>query len=155
MRRSLLKEHPATYLPAHHENPLPATLAPLGNGFHQIYDRYPLGYPGYLFFLEFAPTTAGVPDIAMTFLKDHTIIDVDHSRFMEGYVVGLVQHGLQTETILAAMRVTGNAYARMRDEAVAYSEAPYDVGWNWNELRVDGLRIVNSTFAQVRDHAWQ
>ena len=133
-----------------YENPLPATLALLGYGFYEIYNRNPLGYLGYLFFLEFTPTSAGggfmealrsvgVPDTAMTFLKDHTVIDVGHNKLMESYVADMVRHDWQKDTVVAAMNVTGNLYAKMLNEAVAFSEAPYDVGWNWHELRADGL----------------
>ena len=133
-----------------YENPLPATLALLGYGFYEVCNRNPLGYLGYLFFLEFTPTTAGngvmdalgeigVPNRAMTFLKDHTVIDVGHNKLMEGYVADLVRHDWQAETVVAAMHATGNLYANMLDEAVAFSDAPYDVGWNWDELQADGI----------------
>ena len=138
----------ATFVP--YENPLPATLALLGYGFYEIYNRNPLGYLGYLFFLEFTPTTAGngvmealrvagVPDGAMTFLKDHTVIDVGHNKLMEGYVADLVRHDWHADIVIASMQVTAKLYANMLDEAVAFSDAPYDVGWNWDELQADGL----------------
>ena len=133
-----------------YENPLPATLALLGYGFYEIHNRNPLGYLGYLFFLEFTPTTAGsgvmdalravgVPDRAMTFLKDHTAIDVGHNKLMEGYVADLVRHEWEVDMVVAAIHATGNLYANMLDEAVAFADAPYDVGWNWGELQADGL----------------
>ena len=133
-----------------YENPLPATLALLGYGFYEVYNRNPLGYLGYLFFLEFTPTTAGngvmealrtagIPDRAMTFLKDHTLIDVAHNRLMEGYVTDLVRCEWQADTVAAAIRATGKLYANMLDEAVAYSDDPYEVGWDWDELQADGI----------------
>lgn len=133
-----------------YENPLPATLALLGYGFYEIYNRNPLGYLGYLFFLEFTPTTAGkgvmdalraagIPDRAMTFLKDHTTIDVGHNKLMEGYVEALVRYDWHADLVLSAMRTTGILYANMLDQAVAFSDAPYDVGWNYGELQADGL----------------
>ncbi|MCG8622164.1 MAG: iron-containing redox enzyme family protein [Proteobacteria bacterium] len=136
-----------------YENPLPATLALLGYGFYEVYNRNPLGYLGYLFFLEFTPTTTGngvmdalravgIPDRAMTFLKDHTVIDVGHNRLMEGYVADLVRHDWQADIVVAAMHTTGNLYANMLDEAVAFADAPYNVGWNWGELQADGLEPI-------------
>ena len=136
--------------PVPYENPLPATLALLGYGFYEVYNRNPLGYLGYLFFLEFTPTStgngvmealkvAGVPDRAMTFLKDHTLIDVSHNRLMEGYVADLVRRDWQAETVMAAIRATGKLYANMLDEAVAFSNDPYDIGWDWDELQADGM----------------
>ena len=136
--------------PVPYENPLPATLALLGYGFYEVYNRNPLGYLGYLFFLEFTPTSTGngvmealkvvgVPDRAMTFLKDHTLIDVSHNRLMEGYVADLVRRDWQAETVMAAIRATGKLYANMLDEAVAFSNDPYDIGWDWDELQADGM----------------
>ena len=143
-----------------YENPLPATLALLGYGFYQIYNRNPLGYLGYLFFLEFTPTTSGggvmdalravgVPDRAMTFLKDHTVVDVSHNKLMEGYVANLVAHDWQADVVAAAMHATGNLYANMLNDAVAFADAPYDVGWNWAELQADGLEPKH--FSRGRD----
>ena len=144
-----------------YENPLPATLALLGYGFYQIYNRNPLGYLGYLFFLEFTPTTAGggvmdalravgVPDWAMTFLQDHTVVDVGHNKLMEGYVANLVRHDWQADVVSAAMHATGNLYANMLDEAVAFADVPYDVGWNWAELQADGLEPKHFSKGRVR-----
>ena len=64
------------------ENPLPETVALNAFVFYQIYNRNPVGYLGYLFFLEFLPTAsgaaymamlehAGVPREAMSFLLEH------------------------------------------------------------------------------------
>ena len=144
-----------------YENPLPATLALLGYGFYEICNRNPLGYLGYLFFLEFTPTTAGsglmdalraagVPDRAMTFLKDHTVVDVGHNKLMEGYLADLVRHDWEADVVVAAMHATGNLYARMLDEAVAFADAPYDVGWNWGELQADGLEPAQFGSGQIR-----
>ena len=144
-----------------YENPLPATLALLGYGFYEVYNRNPLGYLGYLFFLEFTPTTAGngvmdalraagIPDRAMTFLKDHTVIDIGHNRLMEGYVADLVRHDWQADIVVAAMHTTGNLYANMLDGAVAFANAPYDVGWNWGELQADGLKPTQFRNGQGR-----
>lgn len=138
----------ATCVP--YENPLPATLALLGYGFYGVSNRNPLEYLGYLFFLEFTPThtgnglmealrAVGVPDRAMTFLKDHTVIDVAHNRLMEGYIGDLVRCDWQKDVVTAAIRTTGKLYANMLDEAVAFSNAPYDVGWDWVELQADGM----------------
>ena len=133
-----------------YENPLPSTLGLLGYGFYEIYNRNPLGYLGYLFFLEFTPTSvgngmmdalraSGIPDEAMTFLKDHTQIDVGHNKLMESYVAEMVQQSWQAEVVVTAMRITAYLYANMLNEAIAFADAPYDVGWNWDELQADGL----------------
>ena len=42
-----------------YQNPLPATTALTSFAFYQIYNQNPLGYLGYLYFLEFIPTRSG------------------------------------------------------------------------------------------------
>ena len=67
--------------------PLPTTIALTAFAYYQIYGGNPIGYLGYLYFLEFMPVTCGadymrtlqaidVPASAMSFLADHTAIDV-------------------------------------------------------------------------------
>jgi hypothetical protein len=103
------------------ENPLPATTALLSFGFYQIYNLDPVGYLGYLYFLEFTPTQAGrefmtgiermgVPREAMTFLQDHATIDIGHNRMMESYVDELVTSERHRDAVIYAMQVTGELY---------------------------------------------
>lgn len=133
-----------------YENPLPATSALLAYGFYQIYNLNHLGYLGYLFFLEFTPTQSGegmmeslraigVKDNAMTFLRDHTEIDVGHNKLMEKYVARLVQHEAHLDAIIYSMKTTAHLYEQMLAQAVEYAEKSMDVGWNWEELNADGL----------------
>ena len=85
------------------ERPLPETSALLAFGFYQIQFLNPVGYLGYLFHLEFTPTSEGsaymqalekigIPKEAMTFLHDHTTIDIGHNKMMEGYAHDLIQN---------------------------------------------------------------
>lgn len=122
-----------------YENPLPETTALIAFPFHQIYNLNPIGYLGYLYFLEFLPTgsgaaimsaleRAGVPREAMTFLHDHTTIDVAHNRMMEGYAADLITTERDLRSAIYAMRVTGVLYARMIESALAHADAPYDWG---------------------------
>ena len=131
-----------------YENPLPATSALLAYGFYQIYNLNPLGYLGYLFFLEFTPTSSGesmmeslraigVEDNAMTFLRDHTEIDVGHNKLMEKYVARLVRDEADLDAIGYSMKTTAHLYEQMLIQAVQYAEKPMDVGWNWQELNAD------------------
>lgn len=133
-----------------YENPLPATTALLAYGFYQIYNLNPLGYLGYLFFLEFTPTQSGVgmmeqlgrvgvPSNALTFLKDHTEIDVGHNRLMEKYVAGLVKTERDVDCIAYAMQTTGYLYAQMLEQAMADARSSFDRGWNWEELSMDNV----------------
>lgn len=133
-----------------YENPLPATTALLSYGFYQIYNLNPLGYLGYLYFLEFMPTQSGgnmmrslskigVPTNAMSFLRDHTEIDVGHNRMMEKYAAGLVRTEEDFECVCYATRTTGYLYAQMLSQAVEDADQAIEKGWNWEELRADGV----------------
>lgn len=127
------------------ENPLPNTMALLAFPFYQIYNQNPISYLGYLFFLEFAPTQSGkdymqqllkigVPAEAMTFLKDHTVIDMGHNKLMEQYVNELVTNNLELDTIIYAMKVTGQLYAQMIQGAFQQVDNPREYGFSNDEL---------------------
>lgn len=131
-----------------YENPLPATSALLAYGFYQIYNLNPVGYLGYLFFLEFTPTRAGagmmaalerigVPRGAMSFLKDHTEIDVGHNKMMEMYVGRLVRSSEDIDCIEYSMRTTGYLYEQMLSQAIRSAAVEPKRGWNWEELNAD------------------
>ena len=133
-----------------YENPLPATSALLAYGFYQIYNLNPLGYLGYLFFLEFTPTRSGsglmdalrdvgVPDSAMTFLKDHTEIDQAHNKMMQKYVERLILNDQQLDCVVYSMQTTCELYLQMVSTAVDSATNPVDTGWNWEELNADNL----------------
>ncbi|MBI1365848.1 MAG: hypothetical protein GC153_07805 [Alphaproteobacteria bacterium] len=138
----------ATSVP--YENPLPATSALLAYGFYQIYNLNHLGYLGYLFFLEFTPTqsggllmeslkAAGVPENAMTFLRDHTTIDQGHNKMMERYVDRLVTTQEDVDCIVYAMTTTGYLYQQMLAQAIEAAHLSVQTGWNWEELKADNL----------------
>lgn len=127
------------------ENPLPATTALLSFPFFQITQKNPVGYLGYLFFLEYTPTTAGamyiqklldigIPTEAMTFLQDHTTIDVSHNRLMERYVEELVVTKCDLEAVSYAIQVTGELYGRMLDGAMKQEDSKVQYGINCTEL---------------------
>ncbi len=126
------------------ENALPATTALIGFPFYQIYNLNPVGYLGYLYFLEFTPTSVGgaymaaltakgVPAEAMTFLKDHVTIDVGHNKLMEGYVEKLVNTEADLEAVGYAMQVTARLYANMLDGAIEQARSGVDFGRNLEE----------------------
>lgn len=121
------------------ENPLPETVALNAFVFYQIYNRNPIGYLGYLFFLEFLPTAsgaayiemlgrAGVPPQAMTFLQEHATVDVHHNKLMEHYAEALIQTEADRDAVIYAMRATGRLYAAMLDAAIAQADRPEDWG---------------------------
>ena len=128
------------------ENPLPSTIALLSFGFYQIYNLNPVGYLGYLFFLEFTPTgragayieflkAQGVPESAMTFLRDHGTIDIGHNKMMESYVEELITTEEEFQAVVYAMKVTGKLYADMIQAAFEQVENPRDYGVSEIESR--------------------
>ena len=131
-----------------YENPLPATSALLAFGFYQINNLNPLGYLGYLYFLEAMPVQSGgglmdhlreigVPDSAMTFLRDHTEIDVGHTKLMEKYIVGLISDQKDFDCVEYAMKTTSYLYAQMMTQAIETADQESRTGWNWEELDAD------------------
>jgi len=133
------------------ENPLPETTALLAFPFHQIYNLNPVGYLGYLFFLEFLPTgsggalmsaleAAGVPRAAMRFLHDHATIDVGHNLMMESYAQALLTTPRELASAIYAMRVTGVLYGRMIEAAFAHVDQPVDYGLSSEEAAPEAFR---------------
>ena len=120
---------------ARFERPLPETSGLVAYAFHLIKYRNPVGYLGYLYFLEFLPTQMGgeyrkalndigVPDEAMTFLHDHMTVDVGHNKLMETYLVELVKTEEELEHVLYAIEATGTLYARMVEAAFEAADNP-------------------------------
>jgi Iron-containing redox enzyme len=118
-----------------YENPLPSTTALLGFAFYQINNLNPIGYLGYLFFLEFTPTQngraymellnkIGVPYEAMTFLQDHAAVDIGHNKLMESYVAELIKTEDDLSSVIYAMQVTGKLYADMLQGAFDQVDNP-------------------------------
>jgi len=120
-----------------YENPLPSTLALLSFAYYQVYNLNPVGLLGYIFFLEFISTQqggpfidklskVGVPQNAMTFIFDHSQIDVGHNKLMEEYVEKLVVSDVEFDSVVYAMRVTAELYAKMIQGAFDLVEHPKD-----------------------------
>jgi len=121
------------------ENPLPETAAFNAFVFHVIQHGNPVGYLGYLYFLEFLPTStgaaymdilerAGVPRSAMSFLAEHTSVDVQHNRLMEQYADRLIHTDDDFDAVAYAMRATSRLYASMLLAAIEQTDRPYDWG---------------------------
>jgi hypothetical protein len=130
------------------ENPLPETTALISFPFYQIHNLNPVGYLGYLYFLEFLPTgsgnevmhsfeRAGIPREAMTFLHDHSTIDVGHNRFMHEYAQTLITNERELSSVIYAMRVTSRLYAGMVEAAFREADAPADWGYSTTECAND------------------
>lgn len=128
------------------QRPLPATTALIAFPFYQINNQNALGYLGYLYFLESMPTSfgalyqdafnrMGITEEAMTFLCDHTTIDVGHTQAMQGYISALVKTPADLAEAQYAMRVTGELYGNMLTAAFASADAQQEhFGLNTNEV---------------------
>lgn len=128
------------------ERPLPATSAMIAYAFYQIQFRNPIGYLGYLFHLEFMPTSsgfgymealkkAGVPESAMSFIHEHATVDIAHNKLMEEYVDELIQTEEDLQEVIYAARVTARLYERMLEEAFQQADKAQDWGTYSEEIR--------------------
>ncbi len=133
-----------------YETPLPATTALFGYWHYQITNLRPIGFLGYVFFLEFLPTNVGnglkdmlfkigVPEAAVSFLAEHNEADVHHNRLMEKYAEGLIVNEADFSAVVYGMQTTSRLYAQMLQAAREDVERPFARGWNWSELYADGL----------------
>ncbi len=125
--------------------PLPATTALLAYPFYQIYNNNAVGYLGYLYFLEAMPTSfgerymqtlaaMGVERGAMSFLQDHTTIDVGHTKAMQGYIKQLITSEAELTIARYAMKVTGELYSNMVSAAFASADETDSYGANPEEI---------------------
>ena len=112
-----------------YQAPLATTMGLIAYPFYQINYQNPIGYLGYLYFLEHLPTSsgdaiggaltaAGVPAEAMTFLSEHFTVDVGHNQLMRSYVQELVKSDADRDAVIQGMQVTGVLYAAMLQGAI-------------------------------------
>lgn len=135
------------------EYPLPATVALNAFVYWQIYNHNPIGYLGYLFFLEFLPTSSGadymqlleqigVPREAMSFLQEHATVYMAHNQLMERYAQALIQTEADLQAVVYAMRATGKLYADMLQSAFQHTDTREDWGLNpFEAARMQGQVI--------------
>ncbi len=108
--------------------PLPDTASLIGFPYYAMQYRSPISYLGYLFFLEFLPTSrgheiaaglaqVGVPAAAMSFLAEHRTADVHHNRLMQQYADAMLRTPSAVNEVIYCMQVTGKLYARMIEGA--------------------------------------
>jgi pyrroloquinoline quinone (PQQ) biosynthesis protein C len=147
------------------ENPLPSTIALSSFAFYQIYNRNSIGYLGYLFFLEFLPTSegasymgrlqaAGIPRAAMSFLEEHASVDVHHNKLMEKYAERLIQSQADFDAVAYAMRVTGKLYSDMLLNAFEQVDNPKNWGVDNDEAERKSLpRVVSRGEVEEPEHA--
>jgi pyrroloquinoline quinone (PQQ) biosynthesis protein C len=129
------------------ERPLPATTALLALPFFLIQFRNPVAYLGYLFHLEFMPTSdgarymtglrqMGVPDSAMSFVRDHSQIDVAHNKLMEQYLERLICSEDDLADVIYAAKTTAYLYGQMVSEAFRCADTPRMYGISPDERRL-------------------
>lgn len=110
------------------EDCLPATALLFSYPMAAMAHRSPVAYLGYLFFLEFLPTSqgesiagvaarAGVPREAMSFLIEHREVDVHHNRLMKVYADHMIRSDNDLASAIFAMQATGIAFVGMLENA--------------------------------------
>jgi pyrroloquinoline quinone (PQQ) biosynthesis protein C len=106
------------------EEALPTTIAMVAYPYFAIQHRSAVSYLGYLYFLEFLPTSrggdiaaalarAGVPPQAMSFLAEHQTADVHHTRLMSIYARELIKTPQALAEVSYSLRVTGALFEAM------------------------------------------
>ena len=89
--------------------PLPTTRAFFANTYYRIQNYGVTAYLAYLFHLEYSPVTngpaimqmlkgKGIPDQALSFLHEHSTVDIQHLKLMKAYLENLIPDEKQ-ETI--------------------------------------------------------
>jgi hypothetical protein len=116
------------------EDPLPGTVALSAFAFYGMQHRSPVSYLGYLFFLEFLPTSRGngladvfrsmgVAEKSMSFLLEHNTVDMHHNKAMQVYADKMLRSEADLREAVYAMRVTGYLYRSMLECAFASVDA--------------------------------
>lgn len=94
--------------------PLPTTRAFFANTYYQIQNHGVTAYLAYLFHLEFSPVTngpaimqmlkgKGIPDQALTFLHEHSTIDIQHLKLMKAYLENLIHDEKQEQIFFSCL----------------------------------------------------
>jgi hypothetical protein len=100
---------------------------------HQLANYGPVGHLGYLYFLEFLPTASGaayadllleggVPETAMSFIREHVRVDVAHNALMPVYADCLIDTEQDLAVVTTSIRQTGILYASMLNAAFARAD---------------------------------
>ena len=114
--------------------PLPETIAFNAYVIYKIQFENPISYLGYLFHLEYLPMKhgasyieslklIGVPDEALSFIKDHSTVDMGHTRLMEhNYVQTLVKDEATFEVVSRTMYDSCRLHLNMIEAAFKNGE---------------------------------
>jgi hypothetical protein len=140
------------------ERALPETIALSAYIFHQIQHVSPLCYVGFMYFLEFMPTTVGegataaldhmgVPENCRSFIQDHVTIDMAHTKLMDNYLTQMVRNEDELAIVAGAMRDTATLYGHMIDAAFDSSSSCELRGEARAEFEPSGVREQEVEFA--------
>jgi pyrroloquinoline quinone (PQQ) biosynthesis protein C len=116
--------------------PLPMTTALNAYSFFTTMFVNPVSYLGYLFHLEYLPTTngkqvvntllaMGVPENAVSFLNDHAEIDISHSKMMEDYIEKLILTEEDLQSVIRSMNDTAWIHCQMVADAMKNGEVEF------------------------------
>ncbi len=136
------------------ERALPETTALSAYIFHQIQHVSPLCYVGFMYFLEFMPTTIGegavdaldlmgVPTNCRSFILDHVTIDAAHIKLMDNYLQEMVTDEHELAIVANAMADTARLYGHMIDAAFEDSKTC--------ELRGEARAEIATSDARARE----
>jgi pyrroloquinoline quinone (PQQ) biosynthesis protein C len=114
--------------------PIPAVLNNVTFPFYAIHQMNPLVYLGHIFQLELMPTTSGgaymnllesigVPRAAMTFIDEHSIVDIAHNKLMADYLEVLVQSQEDLDAVVYGAKVGTKLYFKMIDDCFDWVDA--------------------------------
>jgi len=130
-----------------YRNPLPATMAVISYPYYQIQNLNPVGFLGFIQYLEFIPTVAGgglmeqlkvigVPENAMTFIDDHARIDIGHQKLTESYIRQCVRTRADLESVKYAVYVTAKLYGEMIEDAIKSADTQEHYAYDLAEMPV-------------------
>jgi len=113
--------------------PLATTAALNAFALYLVQFISPVSYLGYLFHLEFLPTQngpdyinklkeMGIPDTALTFIEEHSTVDVGHNRLMKDYVEHLVKTNKDLDEVVYAAHATCDLHLNMMEAAFKNGE---------------------------------
>lgn len=113
--------------------PLPITSAFYANATWGIQKFGVIYYLGYLFHLEFTPTQngrkyieilskKGIPENALTFLEEHTTVDIAHNKLMEMYIRDLIKTSDDFEIMKESLRCCVNLHTKIIGDSFANGE---------------------------------
>lgn len=108
---------------------LPGTIALTAYAYHQIRELNPVGYLGYLYFLDIMPhrcaqeyvqalRSLGIPEAAMNFMKTQAAVDISDIKRMANYIEVLMRSQADFDAVAYGMQVTAKLYGSMLQEAM-------------------------------------